>query len=120
MSDDAFTLDTNILLHSVDRDAGHRHEIAGSILRGARRLPCYLTLQSISELPLVGFRGGRVRRSTVPQSNRNRVEKVHDNALSDDVRPRWGNSPAAFAFICGSISALEQHICVGTSLPPPG
>lgn len=49
MSDDIFTLDTNILFYSVDRDAGHRHEIAKSIVGRARLLPCNLTLQSISE-----------------------------------------------------------------------
>lgn len=62
MSDDAFTLDTNILFYSVDRDAGHRHEIAKSIIRRARRLPCYLTLQSISE-----FYAAATRRRLLPR-----------------------------------------------------
>ena len=49
MSDESFTLDTNVLVYSVDRRAGHRHEIAKDIVRRASLRQCHLTLQSISE-----------------------------------------------------------------------
>lgn len=44
-----FTLDTNILVYSVDLLAGARHETAKQIVTRARLGPCCLTLQSISE-----------------------------------------------------------------------
>ncbi len=49
MSDRRFTLDTNILVYALDRQAGERHRLAGRIIDLARRANCWLTLQSISE-----------------------------------------------------------------------
>src|SRR5712691_10017517 len=43
-----FTLDTNLLVYSVDLDAGPRHIAAAQIVRGAVRRDCWLTLQAIS------------------------------------------------------------------------
>ena len=45
-----FTLDTNLLVYAVDRDAGDRHCIALDIARRARGRDCVLTLQSLAEL----------------------------------------------------------------------
>ena len=44
-----FTLDTNLLVYSVDLDAGPRHTAAAQIVCGAVRRDCWLTLQAISE-----------------------------------------------------------------------
>ena len=44
------TLDTNILVYAVDRNAGERHEIALDLVRRARETDCVLTLQSLAEL----------------------------------------------------------------------
>ena len=44
-----FTLDTNLLVYSVDNTAGGRHEVAVQIVLRAVRLDCWLTLQAISE-----------------------------------------------------------------------
>ena len=45
-----FTLDTNILVYSVDSEAGPRHEAAVEIVtRAALAADCRLTLQSVSE-----------------------------------------------------------------------
>jgi predicted nucleic acid-binding protein len=60
MSAEPFTLDTIILVYSVDQDAGHRHEIAKLILRRAMLLPCYLTLQAISEFYAAATRNGKM------------------------------------------------------------
>jgi len=49
MSDERFTLDTNILVYSVDRTAGMRHQRAMIIVRRAILAECWLTLQAISE-----------------------------------------------------------------------
>lgn len=44
-----FTLDTNILVCSVDRPQGERHELALKIVDRAPETDCRLTLQAISE-----------------------------------------------------------------------
>jgi predicted nucleic acid-binding protein len=49
MSKGRFTLDTNILVYALDRQAGVRHAVAGRIIDFAVRCDCYLTLQAVSE-----------------------------------------------------------------------
>jgi predicted nucleic acid-binding protein len=44
-----FTLDTNILVYSVDRTDGLRHDLSREIVARAVRCDCWLTLQAISE-----------------------------------------------------------------------
>ena len=44
-----FTLDTNILVYSVDRTEGRRYELSKEIVSRAVRAECWLTLQAISE-----------------------------------------------------------------------
>lgn len=58
MSGEQFTLDTNILVYSVDRKAGARHEVAKDIVRRGRLASCCLTLQAISEFYAVVTRKG--------------------------------------------------------------
>jgi predicted nucleic acid-binding protein len=55
-----FTLDTNILVYAIDREAGPRHEAAKEIVRRAARLDCLLTLQAISEFYAVVTRKGMI------------------------------------------------------------
>lgn len=44
-----FALDTNILVYSVQRDAGEKHLTASRIVDAAVDAGCYLTLQAVSE-----------------------------------------------------------------------
>ena len=44
-----FTLDSNVLIYSIDRIEGAKHEAARHILLHAVRHDCWLTLQSLSE-----------------------------------------------------------------------
>jgi predicted nucleic acid-binding protein len=44
-----FTLDTNLLVYTIDATARIRHEVSRDILERAVRLDCWLTLQAISE-----------------------------------------------------------------------
>lgn len=44
-----FTLDTNLLVYSVDRAAGIRHQLALEIVDRAPDADCWLTLQAVSE-----------------------------------------------------------------------
>jgi len=53
-----FTLDTNLLVYSVDRDEGAKHQIAAQILLRAPRLDCCLMLQSLSEFYAATTRKG--------------------------------------------------------------
>ena len=43
-----FTLDTNLLVYSVDNMAGARHELAIEIVDRATERDCNLTLQALS------------------------------------------------------------------------
>jgi predicted nucleic acid-binding protein len=49
MSAKRFTLDTNILVYSIDNQAGRRHELAVEIIEQAVRCDCWITLQAVSE-----------------------------------------------------------------------
>lgn len=56
MSGDRFSLDTNVLVYALDRQAGSRHLRARSIIEAAATADCWLTLQSISEFYAVASR----------------------------------------------------------------
>lgn len=44
-----FSLDTNILVYAVDRDAGNRHQLALELVGRAARRDCVITLQALAE-----------------------------------------------------------------------
>lgn len=44
-----FSLDTNILIYAVDRDAGDRHEQSKDLVGQAAKRDCILTVQALSE-----------------------------------------------------------------------
>lgn len=60
MSGERFTLDTTILVYSVDRLAGARHAIARTIMERAPRQECWLTLQAVSEFYAAASREGKM------------------------------------------------------------
>jgi predicted nucleic acid-binding protein len=49
MSAERFTLDTNVLIYSIDSQAGARQRIARSVISLAVHGDCWLTLQAVSE-----------------------------------------------------------------------
>jgi predicted nucleic acid-binding protein len=53
-----FTLDTNILVYSIDSKAGLRHELAAEMVDRAADHDCWLTLQAISEFYVAVTRKG--------------------------------------------------------------
>ncbi len=57
-----FTLDTNILVYSVDHAAGARHHLAAEIVDRAVVCDCWLTLQALAEFYAVVTRKGAVSR----------------------------------------------------------
>ena len=44
-----FSLDTNILVYAVDRDAGERHRLSRELIGQAARCDCVLTVQALAE-----------------------------------------------------------------------
>lgn len=44
-----FSLDTNILIYAIDRDAGQKHEISRELVQKAANFDCILTVQVLSE-----------------------------------------------------------------------
>jgi predicted nucleic acid-binding protein len=60
MSVERFTLDTNILIYSIDSKAGGRHRIARQIVDLAATRNCWLTLQAISEFYAAATRKGHM------------------------------------------------------------
>ena len=44
-----FTLDTNILIYAIDRDAGHKHNFSKNLVRQAAVCDCVLTAQVLGE-----------------------------------------------------------------------
>ena len=60
MSAERFTLDTNVLVYSVDSSAGPRHDVAVRIVERAALLGSCLTLQAVSEFFVTTTRKGMV------------------------------------------------------------
>ena len=60
MSAERFTLDTNILVYSIDGQAGVRQAIAQEVIELAQQGDCYLTLQAVSEFYAAAARKGRM------------------------------------------------------------
>jgi predicted nucleic acid-binding protein len=58
MSAEAFSLDTNILVHALDAAAGRKQALAAEILDRAVELDCRLTLQALSEFYVAVTRKG--------------------------------------------------------------
>jgi predicted nucleic acid-binding protein len=69
MSGEAFTLDTKILVYSIDSSAGFRHALAREIVDESAGRNCRLTLQAVSEFyALVMCKGVIARREAAAQA----------------------------------------------------
>jgi predicted nucleic acid-binding protein len=60
MSAERFTLDTNVLIYSIDSQAGARQRIARSVISLAVHGDCWLTLQAVSEFYAAATRKGHM------------------------------------------------------------
>ena len=60
MATERLTLDSNILVYSIDRDAGDRHLRAMEIVDRCVERDCVLTLQALSEFVFVSTRKGKM------------------------------------------------------------
>jgi predicted nucleic acid-binding protein len=95
MSDRRFTLDTNILVYAMDRQAGERHVLSGRIVAMARQTDCWLTLQSISEFY-----------AAVTRKHLTSIDEARDQALD------W---LAMFATATVTAGAVRMALTVGAS-----
>ena len=59
-----FSLDTNILVYAVDRDAGERHRRSRALIGQAAKRDCVLTVQSLAEF----FHATTRRTSSTPRA----------------------------------------------------
>jgi predicted nucleic acid-binding protein len=128
MNGDRFTLDTNILIYSVDTDAGPRHRIAVDIIERAVCLASCLTLQSVSEFFSACSRRGLVSRASAadmarawlnmfpiicatPEAARTALEHVLAGRTS-----YWGGLLVATAAEAGCSAILTEDLADGTVL----
>lgn len=96
MSADRITLDTNILIYAVDKDAGNRHQRAMAIVDDAVERDCILILQVLSE-----FFSAVTRKGKMPISDAK--EQVQDwQLLFPTILPKATTLTLA-------INAVENH-----------
>jgi predicted nucleic acid-binding protein len=72
MSGELFTLDTNILIYSIDSNADLRRSTAIEVIRRARLGPCHLMLQAVSE-----FYAAVTRKGILPQPEAARITEAY-------------------------------------------
>jgi predicted nucleic acid-binding protein len=96
MIDKRFTLDTNILVYSVDKDAGIKHERAMQIIDKAMFADCVLTVQALSE-----FFSAATRKAYATTDQVSLFIKEWLN-----IFPVAGNSAHA---LVNAISAISEH-----------
>ena len=60
MSAERYSLDTNILIYSIDNQAGERHQLAIKLMQKMIVSDCVLTLQSLSEFFSAATRKGKM------------------------------------------------------------
>jgi predicted nucleic acid-binding protein len=128
MSDEPFTLDTNILVYCVDRQAGDRHEISKQIIRDASRKSCHLTAQSISEFYVVVTRKRMMPPASAAQFANNMIEvfgvvtasaeavRVALTTAASGKASYWDTLLIATAAESGCTTILTEDLTDGTLL----
>ena len=123
-----FTLDANVLVYSVDVDAGPRHLSAVQIVRNAARCDCLLTLQAVSESYAAIIRKGYAPPAEAAATARDwldafRCEAASANAvraaLADSVAGRasyWDALLVATAAEAGCTLLLSEDLADGSTL----
>jgi predicted nucleic acid-binding protein len=123
-----FTLDTNVLVYSVDLTAGTRHEVAKQVVARARLCACCLTLQSVSEFYAVVTRKAVMRPvEAVPLANAMMDLFPTAAASASAVRTAlriasaghasyWDALLLATAAEAGCIAVLTEDLANGTTL----
>jgi predicted nucleic acid-binding protein len=91
-----FSIDTNILVYAIDRDAGERHERAKEIVGRAAEHDCVLTVQALAEFFHVTTRKKRL-----------------DPAQASDYVEAWlrvfRSAAAGETALVAAMEAVEEH-----------
>jgi predicted nucleic acid-binding protein len=80
-----FSLDTNLLVYSVDSTAGSRHQTAIELVDRATECDCYLTVQALSEFYVVVTRKGMVRPADAAAQAMNWLDAFRCTAASPNA-----------------------------------
>jgi predicted nucleic acid-binding protein len=128
MSGERFTLDTNILIYSLDAADDRRRERAEQVIARALQCDCWLTLQSVSEFYAAVTRKRLVSRSTAAAQANDWLEMFSTvapsanairSALTISVAERasyWDALLVATAAEAGCTSILTEDMGDGMSL----
>jgi predicted nucleic acid-binding protein len=91
-----FSLDTNVLVYAVDRDAGERHERARVLIGQAARRDCVLTVQALAE-----FFHATTRKHL--------LEPSHASAFVRDWLDVFQVASADDSVLVDAMDAVEEH-----------
>jgi predicted nucleic acid-binding protein len=137
MSAERVTLDTNVLIYSVDADAGDRQERAREVVRlAARQHDCFLTLQTLCEFFAAATRKGKMSTSeageqvaeyqkvfpvvaATPDSLRMAVTAVQRHGLSFWDAMQWAVARQAGATLLLSEDLQHDRVLEGVRFRDP-
>ena len=91
-----FTLDTNILIYAVDRDAGFKHENSKALVGQAALYDCVLTVQVLGEF---------VHATT----RKNLLDISHSNKFVKDWLEVFETASATDSVLLEAIDTVESH-----------
>ena len=91
-----FTLDTNILIYAVDRDAGHKHDYSKNLVGQAALCDCVLTAQVLGEF---------VHATT----RKNLLDISHSNKFVKDWLEVFETASATDSVLLEAIDTVESH-----------
>lgn len=91
-----FSLDTNILIYAVDRDAGDRHEQSKRLVGDAAKRDCVLTVQALAE-----FYHATTRKQLLDPS--------HARAFVQDWLRVFDIAAADSTTLASALEAAEEH-----------
>jgi len=126
MSAERFTLDTNILVYSMDVGAGDRQLRAARVIELARRRDCWLTLQAVSEFYAAATRKRLVSHTEAADQANDwltmfpavsaSVSAVRTALTATGRASYWGALLVASAAEAGCTAILTEDMADGTAL----
>ena len=91
-----FSIDTNILVYAVDRDAGERHERSRELVGRAARRDCVLTVQALAEFFHATTRKNLLKPGRASAFVRDWLDVFHVTSADDTA-------------LTDAIDAVEEH-----------
>ncbi|MHB8763738.1 MAG: PIN domain-containing protein [Deferrisomatales bacterium] len=111
MGGERITLDTNILVCAVDRDAGERHARAAASVDAAVDLDCVLTLQALSEFFATVTRKGMMAvDAAAAQVEDWQLLAKRDGSLGDASHAKTPGGNRFFVLLCALFGLAEIEV----------